>query len=112
MGSILSYFIKSSQLDDTIDFMPTTSNDAIISLETPTLPTTIECKTRSDIIDLYGNPISETPSTGGFFAKSYEEDCFLMGGGRQQFLQRLEFKIDNSRTIVYVDSNDAVVRIF
>lgn len=115
MGSILSYFTKSSQLDDMTDLMPNTSNDEIISLgkETPTFPTT-ECigKTRSDIIGLYGNPISETSSMGGFFARSYQEDYFLISSGRQQSLQRLEYKIDNSYKIVYLDSNNVVVRIF
>jgi hypothetical protein len=71
------------------------------------------CKTKEDFINKYGNPTTITKQSDGFFARSYKEDCFLVGGGRYRFAERLEYKIDdNSYKIIYIDIDRNVMKIF
>ena len=48
-------------------------------------------KTKEDLINLYGQPTQVTTNEDAFFAHSYQEDCFLMGGGREMFDERVEW---------------------
>jgi hypothetical protein len=68
-------------------------------------------KTRTDVIKVYGEPISETANEKGFFANSYEEDCFLARGGRKHFDKRLVFPKSVNK-VVYLDSDNNIMGIF
>ena len=59
-------------------------------------------QTKKDIIVAFGTPTKIAKNSDAFFAHSYEEDCFLMGGGRRAFEERLEWQNGNSFRVVYL----------
>lgn len=72
-------------------------------------------KTKEDCIKDFGNPTSSKKNNEAFFAHSYEEDCYLMGGLGGSFHERLEFNVANGRSrrrVVYLDKKGNVMKIF
>lgn len=65
-------------------------------------------QTKEDVIKLLGEPTSQTNNNDAFFAHSYQEDCFLAGGGRYRFDQRLEWKNENKYVVVYLIGNKVI----
>ena len=57
------------------------------------------------MIEQYGNPSDEISSSEAFYARSYQEDCALMGGLRHKADSRLEFKLENRVKVVYLKNN-------
>ena len=69
-------------------------------------------KTREEVISAFGEPKSETTNSEAFFANSFQEDCFLMGGGRNCFDKRSVFSGDTKSIIVYFDVDGNVIKMF
>lgn len=71
--------------------------------------------TRNDVIKLCGDPISEKRDGERFEPISLDENYFLFAGGkfgRGIFDKRLEFPEGKLCKVVYLDSDDNVIRIF
>jgi hypothetical protein len=69
---------------------------------------------KSYYYEKYGKPYSDIKLGVGFAAHSYEEDCFLMGGGFNDFTDRVEWvnpSDKNSPMVVYFNK-EKVVQIF
>lgn len=72
-------------------------------------PTTAkETRTKQNLEEDYGKDYKLVDSAEGFFARSYDEDCFIMGGGRQASTHRMEWE---SGVYAYVNG-DRVLRVF
>ena len=116
MGSSFSSFSSSnlSSAESDIDDLQQTSqrsNSSSNDRKLPTINKFSHLKTKKDVIEECGEPISETQNNQGFFATCVEEDMFLMTN-KNKFDVRLEFSKDKICKVVYLDSNDNVIGIF
>lgn len=65
-------------------------------------------ETRDEIIKVCGEPKSITNQKGGFCAYSFEEDCFLAGGGRYAYDERLEYEKHCKYHVVYLKDKKVI----
>ncbi len=87
-----------------------TTTQTIVPQVTP-VPTK-SFQTRADLIRDCGEPEQETTQEMGFFATSFKEDCFLVGGGRDAFDRRLQFPDGKLCKVAYLDPDGNVIRTF
>jgi hypothetical protein len=64
-----------------------------------------------DIVQQLGNPSKLCYVNEAFFAHSYEEDCFLAGGGRTKFNKRYEWENNGKYLVAYMKDNE-IIRVF
>lgn len=70
-----------------------------------------ELKTKQDLEPFLKSPHKCYSSLNGFCAHSYQEDCFLVGGGRDAYTDRIEWKDNSHYLVIYLDG-DSILRKF
>lgn len=70
-----------------------------------------EFKTKQDLEQIIKFPHKIYKKSDGFFARSYQEDCFLAGGGRIAYTERFEWKDDSNYLVIYL-KDDQIIRKF
>lgn len=79
------------------------------TFEPTTLPTPI--KTKAELLAKFGPPTCTTTQPEAFFATCYEEDCFLMGGLRNKFTERMVWDTTGKSRVAYL-RGDEVLKVF
>lgn len=74
-------------------------------------PTPAPIKTKEELLAKFGPPTTTTGPSDGFFATCYQEDCFLMGGLRNKFTERMVWTTEGKQKVAYLNG-DRVLKIF
>jgi len=67
-----------------------------------------ERQTREELITMYGSGFTTSGPDGGFFAHSYNEDCFLMAGNRHRYTERMNWHLNGKYVVAYLDGNTVI----
>lgn len=70
---------------------------------------TVKKMSRDEITKMMDTSGVITKQNDGFFAHSYEEDCWLCGGGRQVFTERVEWEKGNDYIVAYYQENQMIM---
>ncbi len=98
-----NYFFKSSQ--------PVSATTPPMQVIVETNSDKFEIHNLDEVKSRYGEPTRVGSTSDTFFAHSYQEDCFLMGNGRNYCDTRYEWQ-NNGRYVVLYFKDGKVVKMF